>query len=75
MVKALHSQFSVFRYAAAKCIATVCSVITVQGMTMLVERVLPMIANAHDSRCRQGAIETVYRERLSYHITLVFSDI
>lgn len=67
MVKALHSQFSVFRYAAAKCIATVCSVITVQGMTMLVEKVLPMIANAHDSRCRQGAIETVYREHLSYH--------
>ncbi|KAF8445155.1 putative TBP associated factor [Terfezia claveryi] len=60
IVKALQSQFSVLRYAAAKCIATVCSVITVQGMTMLVEKVLPMIANAHDLCCRQGAIETVY---------------
>ncbi|KAF8470536.1 putative TBP associated factor [Kalaharituber pfeilii] len=60
MVKALQSKYSVLRYAAAKCIATVCSVITVQGMTMLVEKVLPMIANAHDLRCRQGAIETVY---------------
>lgn len=62
MVKALQSQFSVLRYAAAKCIATVCSVITVEGMTKLVENILPMINNAHDLRCRQGAIECIYRE-------------
>ena len=61
MVKALQSNFSVIRYAAAKCIATACSVITVQGMTMLVEKVLPMISNPLDLHCRQGAIETVYR--------------
>ncbi|KAI9806292.1 MAG: TATA-binding protein-associated factor mot1 [Sarcosagium campestre] len=60
LVKALHCNLSVLRYAAAKCVATVCSVITVQGMTALVEKVLPTIGNALDLRCRQGGIETVY---------------
>ncbi|KAL7269794.1 TATA-binding protein-associated factor mot1 [Rhizina undulata] len=60
MIKALQSSYSVLRYAAAKCFATVCSVITIEGMTTLVEKVLPMIANAHDLKCRQGAIECVY---------------
>lgn len=33
VIKALHSDLSVFRYMAAKCLATVCSVITIEGMT------------------------------------------
>jgi TATA-binding protein-associated factor len=60
IIKALHSSFSVFRYAAAKCFATICSVISVEGMTSLVENILPMIGNAGDLRCRQGAVECVY---------------
>ncbi|OWP06042.1 hypothetical protein B2J93_1799 [Marssonina coronariae] len=60
VVKALHSDLSVFRYMAAKCLATVCSVITVEGMTMLVEKVLPSISNPIDLNFRQGAIESVY---------------
>ncbi|KAI9812170.1 MAG: TATA-binding protein-associated factor mot1 [Pycnora praestabilis] len=60
VVKALNSSLSVFRYAAAKCFATICSVITVQGMTMLVEKVIPSVSNALDVRCRQGAIESIY---------------
>jgi len=60
IIKALQSSFSVLRYAAAKCFATVCSVITVEGMTALVERVLPMIGNAVDLHCRQGAVECIY---------------
>lgn len=60
IAKALHSTLSVLRYAAAKCFATLCSVLTIEGMTMLVEKVLPTINNPLDMHCRQGAIECVY---------------
>jgi TATA-binding protein-associated factor len=60
VVRALHSELSVFRYMAAKCLATICSVITVDGMTMLVEKVLPSISNPVDLNFRQGAIEVIY---------------
>ncbi|KAF2455864.1 SNF2 family DNA-dependent ATPase domain-containing protein [Lineolata rhizophorae] len=60
VAKGLQSKLAVLRYAAAKCFATVCSVLTVQGITMLVEQVLPAINNANDVHCRQGAIECVY---------------
>ncbi|KAF2403611.1 putative TBP associated factor [Trichodelitschia bisporula] len=60
VTKALVSKLGVFRYAAAKCFATICSVMTVSGITMLVEHVLPAISNALDVHCRQGAIECVY---------------
>lgn len=60
ITKALRSAYSVFRYAAAKCFATICSVMTVKGMTVLVEEVLPSISNPLEVHCRQGAIECVY---------------
>ncbi|CAI7637185.1 unnamed protein product [Penicillium manginii] len=60
IAKALQCRLSVIRYAAAKCFATICSVITVSGMTMLVEKVLPTINNALDVPHRQGAIEFIY---------------
>ena len=65
---ALQSKLSVLRYTAAKCFASVCSVITVQGFTMLVEKVLPAINNAHEVVQRQGAIECVY------HLIQVMGD-
>ena len=60
IARALQSKLAVLRYAAAKCFATICSVITVQGITMLVEKVIPSISNAVDVHVRQGAIECVY---------------
>ncbi|DAA78450.1 TPA_exp: Uncharacterized protein A8136_4426 [Trichophyton benhamiae CBS 112371] len=60
IAKSLQSELSVIRYAAAKCFATLCSVIPVDGMTMLVEKVLPTINNALDVHHRQGAIECIY---------------
>ncbi|KAI2089142.1 TATA-binding protein-associated factor mot1 [Ophidiomyces ophidiicola] len=60
IVKALQCELSVIRYAAAKCFATLCSVMPVEGMTMLVEKILPSINNALDISCRQGAIECIY---------------
>ena len=60
IAKALQSKLAVLRYAAAKCFSTVCSVMTVQGITMLVEKVLPSISNPLDVNCRQGGIECIY---------------
>jgi TATA-binding protein-associated factor len=60
IVRSLQCELSVIRYAAAKCFATICSVITVEGMTMLVEKVLPTVNNALDTHYRQGAVECIY---------------
>lgn len=68
VAKALQTRLAVLRYAAAKCFASICSVITVSGFTMLVERVLPPINNATDLNHRQGAIECIY------HLIQVMED-
>lgn len=68
VIKALQSELSVFRYMAAKCMATICSVISVEGMTALVEKVLPAITNPVDLSHRQGAIEAIY------HLIAVMGD-
>lgn len=68
VIKALRSDLSVFRYMAAKCMATICSIITVEGMTALVEKVLPSINNPLDLSFRQGAIEVIY------HLIAVMGD-
>lgn len=60
IAKALQSRLFVLRYAAAKCFATICSVMSVEGITMLVENVLPSINNAGNVHSRQGAIECIY---------------
>jgi TATA-binding protein-associated factor len=64
----MQSKLAVLRYTAAKCFASVCSVITVQGFTMLVDQVLPPINNAHEVVFRQGAIECIY------HLIQVMGD-
>lgn len=68
VAKALQARLAVIRYTAAKCFASICSVITVTGFTMLVEKVLPPINNANDLHCRQGAIECIY------HLIQVMED-
>jgi TATA-binding protein-associated factor len=60
IIKALRCKLGVLRYAAAKCFATICSVMTVDGITMLVEKVLPSISNPLEVHCRQGIIECIY---------------
>ncbi|KAI8625254.1 hypothetical protein F5Y19DRAFT_271161 [Xylariaceae sp. FL1651] len=68
VIKALHSELSIFRYMAAKCLATICSIITVEGITALVKQVLPSINNPVDLSFRQGAIEAIY------HLIAVMGD-
>ncbi|KAJ4362058.1 TATA-binding protein-associated factor mot1 [Neocucurbitaria cava] len=60
IAKALQSRLYVLRYAAAKCFATICSVMSVEGVTMLVESVLPTISDGANVHGRQGAIECIY---------------
>jgi TATA-binding protein-associated factor len=60
IAKALQSKLYVLRYAAAKCFATICSVMSVEGVTMLVESVLPTISDGANVHARQGAIECIY---------------
>ncbi|KAI5282812.1 TATA-binding protein-associated factor mot1, partial [Ascosphaera aggregata] len=60
IAKGLQSKLSVIRYSSAKCFATICSVISVEAMTMLVEQVLPNINNAFEVHYRQGVIECIY---------------
>ena len=60
ILKSLKCKYSVLRYAAAKCFATICSVWTAKGMTILVEKVLPSIGNPLYLQYRQGVIETIY---------------
>ncbi|KAL6240504.1 TATA-binding protein-associated factor mot1 [Rhinocladiella similis] len=66
--KAMRSRLSVIRYSAAKCFATLCSVIPVEGMTTLVQEILPNIGNPLDLRDRQGITECVY------HLISVMGD-
>ncbi|CAI6333206.1 unnamed protein product [Periconia digitata] len=60
VASALQSRLYVLRYAAAKCFATICSVMSVEGITMLVENVVPSIGNSGNVHARQGAIECIY---------------
>lgn len=66
--KAMRSRLSVIRYSAAKCFATLCSVMPVDGMTLLVQEILPNIGNPLDLRDRQGITECVY------HLIQVMGD-
>ncbi|KAF5098452.1 hypothetical protein D0Z03_001214 [Geotrichum reessii] len=60
ILKILKLKFSVLRYSAAKCFATICSVMPIEGITFLVENILPAVPNALDLYVRQGAIECIY---------------
>jgi TATA-binding protein-associated factor len=60
IAKSLRTRLAVLRYAAAKCFATICSVMPISGITMLIEHVLPSIKDATNVHCRQGAIECIY---------------
>jgi len=66
-IKALRCKLSIFRYAAAKCFATICSVLRIDGMTILVESVLSF-SGSIDVASRQGCVELIY------HLIQVMED-
>jgi TATA-binding protein-associated factor len=61
MVQAIQCRFSVIRFAAARCFASMCKVNLTSGMKFMVERILPIVADQHDIKRRQGATECIYR--------------
>ena len=62
LISALKCKFSVIRFAAARCFATMCKVDIISGMNYMVENVLPMVGDQAELARRQGAIECIYRE-------------
>ena len=53
----LQSEYSVFRYSTAKCLATICSVVPAKAFIFIVNSVLPMLKNAGDVKQRQGQLK------------------
>ncbi|KAF9923701.1 TATA-binding protein-associated factor mot1 [Linnemannia zychae] len=56
---ALLSPFTVVRHAAAKCLATICNVITIAGMHLVIDRVIPFLGDTANVIRRQGACEMI----------------
>jgi len=56
---ALLSPFTVVRHAAAKCLAMICNVITVPGMHLIIDRVVPYLGDTTNVTRRQGAVEMI----------------
>lgn len=61
MVQAIQCRFSVIRFAAARCFASMCKANLASGMKFMVESILPIVADQHDLKRRQGATECIYR--------------
>ncbi|GAA5855493.1 hypothetical protein JCM8547_007859 [Rhodosporidiobolus lusitaniae] len=56
---ATRSRFAVVRYGVAKCFATLCDIIPVQGMRHVVESVVPSLGDPLNVDHRRGAIELI----------------
>jgi TATA-binding protein-associated factor len=59
--QALQCKYSVVRFTAARFFASLCQVDIIAGMKFMVETILPTVADQHDVKRRQGAIECIYR--------------
>jgi TATA-binding protein-associated factor len=69
VVSAIECRFSVIRFAAARCFASMCKANLSSGMKYMVENILPMVADQHELRRRQGSIECIYRTLpVPYHL-------
>lgn len=60
LASALKSDFSVFRYAAAKVLATLAKKLPSKTIPFVIKEILPLLNNAGDVKDRQGGIEAVY---------------
>ncbi|KAG0053998.1 TATA-binding protein-associated factor mot1 [Gryganskiella cystojenkinii] len=56
---ALLSPFTVVRHAAAKCLAVICNVITIPGMHLVIDKVVPFLGDTANVIRRQGAVEMI----------------
>lgn len=61
IVLALQSEYTIIRHAAAKCIATLCNVMTDVAMRAIVDDVVPLVSD-NRVHARQGGVEAIYGE-------------
>ncbi|CAG8725401.1 15646_t:CDS:2, partial [Dentiscutata heterogama] len=61
LVRAIQCQYSVIRYMAARCFATIANVITVQSMQIIIGQAIPLLGDSQNVIRRQGAAELIYR--------------
>ena len=69
---ALSSKFAIIRQAAAQCFATVCDIMTPEGMHYVIEKIIPLLQDPLVLANRQGATELIYRQPscLSFHVAI-----
>ena len=61
---ALRSRFAIIRQSAARCFATVCDMMTSEGMRYVIENIVPLLGDPLVLTNRQGATELIYRQYL-----------
>jgi TATA-binding protein-associated factor len=66
---ALRSKYAIIRQSAARCLATVCDVITMDGMKFVIENAIPLLGDPLSLPNRQGAAELIYRTFCSRNIS------
>ncbi|KAF9583392.1 TATA-binding protein-associated factor mot1, partial [Lunasporangiospora selenospora] len=59
LATALLSPFTVVRHAASKSLAVICNVITVPGLHLVIDRVVPYLGDSVNVIRRQGAVEMI----------------
>ncbi|KAF8628445.1 hypothetical protein AX15_003960 [Amanita polypyramis BW_CC] len=57
---ALQSRFAIIRQSAARCLATICDVMTMDGMKFVIENIVPLLGDPLVLENRQGAAELVH---------------
>jgi TATA-binding protein-associated factor len=62
LISTLSSSHAVLRSTAAKCLATLCDVVTEDAMKVVVDSVVPLVGDAKRVSSRRGAVEAIHRE-------------
>ena len=62
LVSATRSRYAVVRHAVARCFATLCDVVPVEGLRAVVEDVVPQLGDPLQVNHRRGAVELISRE-------------
>lgn len=62
IIASIKSPFAVIRSAAGRALATVCRVIPQQGMSVVLDEIVPALGDSLDLSHRRGAIEGIWCE-------------
>ncbi|CAG8530565.1 8145_t:CDS:10 [Ambispora leptoticha] len=60
IIKAVQCKYSVIRYVAARCFATIANVVTIPSMQIIIDQVIPFLGDSQSVIHRQGAAELIY---------------